>query len=137
MPSVAVILVYVVTHRGRFTAHRHRGVRPPPPRYPVTGASGRGLPWNLLDQNTRAGQYLLRIADEGWLVIDDIGQLRAPAWWDDDHSYRTFAAGPVPGPGSEPAGLLIVDALVPGQLATLDLPLVRLLTHLLSLALQM
>jgi hypothetical protein len=58
-------------------------------------------------------------------------------WWDEDHQYRAFAAGPVPGPGGQPAGLLTVDALTPGGLATLDLPLVRLLTHLLSLALQM
>lgn len=290
--------LFVVTHRGRFTAHRHRGVRPPPPRYPATGSSGRRLPWQwhwllpvvvaastaawltgitsgrtagdlrialmisgalftavasgvplwqqartsraradalaaaqaaraamrialqdaldpftalllqlatarpkdkpllrgeaiglavttiaqmsepgetedpgtprrlrvcyfalepgpprtlvlrahagragapdiLLGQGTRAGQFLLQIADEGWLVIDDTGQLRTPPWWDEDHQYRTFAAGPVPGPGSHPAGLIIIDALVPGQLAALDLPLVRLLTHLLSLALQM
>ncbi|HEX6518727.1 MAG TPA: hypothetical protein VF070_01750 [Streptosporangiaceae bacterium] len=89
------------------------------------------------DQSTRAGQFLLRIADNGWTAIDDIEQLRVPVWWDDDHHYRAFAAGPVPGPDGEPVGLIIVDALAPGDLAALDLPLVRLLTHLLSLALQM
>jgi hypothetical protein len=33
-------------------------------------------------------------------------------------------------------GLLTVDALAPGELAGLDLPLLRLIAHLLSLALQ-
>ena len=110
-----------------------------PPRMliPRAHAGRSGAPAVSFGQGTRAGQFLLRIADDGWLTIDDIGQLRVPVWWDDDHQYRTFAAGPVPGPGGEPAGLITLDALAPGELATLDLPLVRLLTHLLSLALQM
>lgn len=112
---------------------------PGPPRTLVPRAyAGRsGGPTVSFDQRTHAGQFLLRIADDGWLSIDDIDQLRVPVWWDDDHHYRAFAAGPVPGPDGEPVGLIIVDALAPGDLAALDLPLVRLLTHLLSLALQM
>jgi hypothetical protein len=114
-------------------------LEPGPPRTLVFRAhAGRaGAPAVSFDQSTRTGRFLLRIADDGWLVIDDIEQLRVPVWWDDDHQYRTFAAGPVPGPGGEPAGLIIVDALAAGGLAALDLPLVRLLTHLMSLALQM
>jgi hypothetical protein len=114
-------------------------LQPGPPRtlVPQAHAGRAGAPTASFDASTRAGQFLLRIADDGWTAIDDTGQLRVPVWWDDDHQYRAFAAGPVPGPGGEPAGLIIIDALAPGELATLDLPLVRLLTHLLSLALQM
>lgn len=113
-------------------------LEPGPPRtlVPRAHAGRAGAPTVSFDHSTRAGQFLLRIADDGWLTIDDTEQLRVPVWWDDDHQYRTFAAGPVPGPGGEPAGLITVDALDPGGLATLDLPLVRLLAHLLSLALQ-
>lgn len=114
-------------------------LQPGPPRtlVPQAHAGRAGAPTVSFDSSTRAGQFLLRIADNGWTAIDDTEQLRVPVWWDDDQQYRTFAAGPVPGAGGEPAGLIIVDALVPGELAALDLPLVRLLTHLLSLALQM
>jgi hypothetical protein len=114
-------------------------LEPGPPRtlVPRAHAGRAGAPTVSFDRSTRAGQFLLRIADDAWLTIDDTGQLHVPVWWDDEHQYRTFAAGPVPGPGSEPAGLIIVDALSPGELAALDLPMVRLLTHLLSLALQM
>lgn len=103
---------------------------------PRAHAGRAGAPTVSFDRSTRAGQFLLRIADDGWLTIDDIEQLRVPVWWDDDHQYRAFAAGPVLGPGNEPAGLITVDALAPGELAALDLPLVQLLTHVLSLALQ-
>lgn len=113
-------------------------LEPGPPRTLVlrayAGRSGALIP--SFDQSTGAGQFLLRIADGGWTAIDDIDQLWAPFWWDHDHHYRAFAAGPVPGPGGEPAGLIGVDALDPTDLAALDLSLVRLLTHLLSLALQ-
>lgn len=113
-------------------------LEPGPPRtlVPRAHAGRAGAPAVSFDQSTRAGQFLLRIADDGWTAIDDTGQLRVPVWWDDEHQYRAFAAGPVPGPGGQPAGLITVDALDPGGLATLDLPLVRLLAHLLSLALQ-
>jgi hypothetical protein len=113
-------------------------LEPGPPRTLVPRAyAGRsGAPTVSFDRGTRAGQFLLRIADDGWLTIDDIDELRVPVWWDDEHEYRAFAAGPVPGPCGKPAGLITVDALVPCGLATLDLPLVRLLARLLSLALQ-
>lgn len=103
---------------------------------PRAYAGRSGAPTVSFDRTTRAGQFLLRIVDDGWLTIDDMRQLRVPVWWDEEHQCRTFAAGPVRGPGGEPAGLITVDALAPGDLATLDLPLVRLISHLLSLALQ-
>jgi len=43
----------------------------------------------------------------------------------------------VPGTDATPVGLLTVDSLLPGDLTALDLPLLRLIAHLLSLALQM
>jgi hypothetical protein len=109
---------------------------PPPKLVPQAFAGRSGAPTVSFDRTTRAGRFLLRIAYDGWTTVDDVEQLRVPVWCDEEHQYRTFAAGPVGGPGNEPAGLLVVDALTPGELATLDLPLVRLLTHLLSLALQ-
>jgi hypothetical protein len=111
-------------------------LEPGPPRrlVPQAYAGRSGAPDMSFDETTRAGQFLLRIADDGWTVVDDVQQLRTPVWWDAEHRYRTFAAGPVPGPGDKPAGLLAVDAPEPGELGTLDLPLVRLLTRLLSLA---
>jgi hypothetical protein len=111
---------------------------PGPPRRLVPRAyAGRsGGPTVSFDRGTRAGQFLLRIVDDGWLTIDDMDELRVPVWWDDEHAYRAFAAGPVPGPRDHPAGLITVDALEPSALAALDLPLVRLLAHLLALALQ-
>jgi hypothetical protein len=112
---------------------------PGPPRrlFPQAYAGRAGGPTVSLDAAMPAGQFLLLIADDGWATIDDIVHLPVPVWWDEEHQYRTFAAGPVAGPCNEPAGLLVVDALTPGELAALDLPLVRLLTHLLSLALQL
>jgi hypothetical protein len=109
----------------------------PPRRLVLRAYAGRsGTPTAAFDETTRAGQFLLRIADDRWTTIDDTKQLRVPTWLDNEHHYRTFAAGPVPGTGQEPAGLVVVDALAPGELGTLDLPLVRLLIHMLSLALQ-
>lgn len=114
-------------------------LEPGPPCTLVPRAyAGRSGPLTVsFDQSTDAGRFLLRIAAKGWTVIDDVQQLRSPVWLDDDHHYCAFAAGPVPGPREEPLGLIVVDALEPADLAALDLPLVRLLTHLLSLALQM
>jgi hypothetical protein len=112
---------------------------PGPPRrfLPLAYAGRSGAPDVRFDETTRAGQFLLRIAEDDWTVAEDVAQLRAPVWWDTAHRCRTFAAGPVRGPGGEPAGLLVVDAPAPGELGTLDLPLVQLLAHLLSLALQL
>ncbi|MGH3425240.1 MAG: hypothetical protein ACRDO8_10950 [Nocardioidaceae bacterium] len=102
------------------------------------GSPGRSdAPSASFDERTRAGQFLLRVADHGWLVVDDTKRLRVPVVLDAEHEYRTFAAGAVPGPGGEPVGLLVIDALAPGELVALDLPLVRLLARLLSLAFQM
>lgn len=102
---------------------------------PQAYAGRSGAPTVRFDRTTRPGRFLFRILYDGWTTVDDVAQLHVPVWWDEEGSYRTFAAGPVAGP-SGPAGLLVVDALVPGELAALDLPLVRLIAHLLSLALQ-
>jgi hypothetical protein len=114
-------------------------LRPGPPRTlePQSYAGRAGAPTVTLDSSSRAGQFLLRIADNGWQLVDDVSTLRVPVWWDDEHSYRTFAAGPLPGPDGAPVGLVTVDALEPGALTRLDVPLLRLLTHMLSLALRL
>lgn len=109
----------------------------PPPRLVLQAYAGRsGAPSVSLDRTTRGGQFLLRICADGWITVDDVDDLRVPLWWDEEHRYRTFAAGPVMRAGNEPVGLLLIDALTPGELTTLDQPLVRIVTHLLSLALQ-
>lgn len=112
---------------------------PGPPRTlePRSYAGRAGAPTVTLDGSSRAGQFLLRIVDDGWQLVDDVSTLRSPVWWDDEHAYRTFAAGPLPGPDGTAVGLVTVDALEPGALTRLDVPLIRLLTHLLSLALRL
>jgi hypothetical protein len=79
---------------------------------------------------------MLRILDSGWVLVEDIGTRGVVPWWDEERKYRTYAAGPVPGPQEAPVGLLTVDALAAGELTGLDLPLLRLIAHLLALALQ-
>jgi hypothetical protein len=109
----------------------------PPQRLVLRAYAGRsGAPAVSLDRTTRGGQFLLRICGDGWVTIDDVDDLRVPVWWDEEHRYRTFTAGPVVRAGNEPIGLVLIDALAPGELTTLDLPLVRIVTHLLALALQ-
>jgi hypothetical protein len=80
---------------------------------------------------------MLRILDDGWVLVEDTDTRAVVPWWDEERTYRTYAAGPVPGTDATPVGLLTVDSLVPGELIGLDLPLLRLIAHLLSLALQM
>jgi hypothetical protein len=108
-------------------------LEPGPPRrlVPQSYAGRAGTPTVTFDETTRAGKFLFRVADSGWIVVDDTGH--QPIWWDEERAYRTFAAGPVPG-DCDPAGVITVDGLEPGELADLDLPLVRLIAHLLSLA---
>jgi hypothetical protein len=109
---------------------------PGPPRrlIPQSYAGRAGTPTVAFDQSTPGGRFLLRVAETGWIIVDDTGD--QPIWWDEDRAHRTFAAGPVPGDG-HPVGVITVDGLEPGELADLDLPLVRLIAHLLSLALRM
>jgi hypothetical protein len=111
---------------------------PGPPRQlaPQSFAGRSGAPTVGFDETTRAGQAMLRIADDGWVIVQDTEEQRIVPWWDEDHGYRTYAAGPVPGPHGGPIGLLTVDAVEAGELNGLDLPLIRLIAHLLSLALQ-
>jgi hypothetical protein len=112
---------------------------PGPPRrlIPSSFAGRSGAPTVSFDASTRAGQAALRIADDGWVLVDDTEGQGVVPWWDTERGYRTYAAGPVPGPDGAPIGLVTVDALAPGELAGVDLPLLRLIAHLLSLSLQM
>ncbi len=111
---------------------------PGPPRQlvPSSFAGRSGAPTVSFDATTRAGQTMLRILDSGWVLVEDIDTRGVVPWWDEERTYKTYAAGPVPGPQETPMGLLTVDALAAGELAGLDLPLLRLIAHLLSLALQ-
>lgn len=111
---------------------------PGPPRrlVPQSYAGRSGAPTVVFDETTRAGQMLLRTVDDGWLSVEDTRLRRTTPWWDEERAYRTYAAGPVPGPEGVPVGLLTLDALASGELSGLDLPLVRLVAHMLSLAFQ-
>jgi hypothetical protein len=114
-------------------------LEPGPPRrlVPQSYAGRAGSPSVAFDDTTRAGQAVLRILDDGWQIVEDTDAERTTPWWDEQHGYRTYAAGPVLGPDGVPLGLMTLDALAPGELDGLDLPLIRLITHLLSLAYQM
>lgn len=111
---------------------------PGPPRQlsPQSFAGRFGAPTVGFDETTRAGQAMFRIVDNGWVIVPDLEKQRVVPWWDEDHGYRAYAAGPVPGPDGGPIGLLTLDAIEAGDLDGLDLPLIRLIAHLLSLALQ-
>lgn len=110
----------------------------PPRRLVPRSYAGRaGAPSVEFDESTRAGQALLRILDDGWQVVEDTDAERITPWWDEPHAYRSYAAGPVPGPDGVPVALMTLDALAPHELAGLDVPLIRLLAHLLSLAYQL
>jgi ABC-type amino acid transport substrate-binding protein len=110
-----------------------------PPRrlVPQSYAGRAGAPSIAFDETTRAGQALLRVVDDGWRVVEDTDQEHGTPWWDEPQTYRSYAAGPVPGPDGAPVGLITLDALAPGELAGLDVPLMRLIAHLLSLAYQL
>jgi ABC-type amino acid transport substrate-binding protein len=114
-------------------------LNPGPPRQlvPSSFAGRSGAPTVSFDATTRAGQAMLRILDRGWVLVEDTDTPAVVPWWDEERKYKTYAAGPVPGTDAAPVGLLTVDSLVPGELTGLDLPLLRLIAHLLSLALQM
>jgi hypothetical protein len=114
-------------------------LNPGPPRrlVPSSFAGRSGAPNVTFDSSTRAGQAMLRIVDDGWVLMEDTSRQTLVPWWDEERSYRTYAAGPLPGSEGSPIGLLTVDALAPGELSGLDLPLLRVIAHLLSLALQM
>jgi GAF domain-containing protein len=71
-----------------------------------------------------------------WTYVADLAEEPRRFWWDADRSYRTFLAGPVATP-EKVIGLLTLDALRPGELAHVDLTLVRLLTGLLALAISL
>ena len=112
---------------------------PGPPRQlvPSSFAGRSGAPTVSFDATTRAGQAMLRILDHGWVLVEDTDTPAVVPWWDEERKYKTYAAGPVPGTDAAPVGLLTVDSLVPGELTGLDLPLLCLIAHLLSLTLQM
>jgi hypothetical protein len=142
LTSIAQLSVFA----GPEETQRSRRVRvclfllhPGPPRQlvPSSFAGRSGAPSVSFDATTRAGQAMLRILDDGWVVVENTDARTVVPWWDEERTYMTYAAGPVPGTDDEPVGLLTVDSLVPGDLAGMDVPLLRLIAHLLSLALQM
>jgi hypothetical protein len=110
---------------------------PGPPRTlrPERFAGRAGAPTVALTEGTSAGTAALRMLDRGsWTFIDDTNRYRPRFWWDVEPAYRTLLAGPVAAHDTV-FGLLTMDALVPGELAQVDLVLVRLLADLLATAL--
>ena len=86
-------------------------------------------------EDTGAGAAALRLVSRGgWTYHADTAKAPPRFWWDTEHSYRSFLAGPVATP-DHVLGLLTLDALAPGELAQVDLILVRLLADLLATAL--
>jgi len=141
LTSVAQLSVFA----GRHEFAEPRRVRvclllldPGPPRrlVPSSFVGRSGAPTVAFDSSTRAGQAMLRIVDDGWVLVEDTKRQNVVPWLDEERGYRTYAAGPLPGAEGSPVGLLTVDALAPGELIGIDLPLLRVIAHLLSLALQ-
>ncbi len=108
---------------------------PPRSLRPERFAGRYGAPNVVFTEGTTAGDAALRTLDRGnWVFVDDTEATPPQFWWDPQPAYRTLLAGPV---ASEHTvhGLLTLDALGPGELAQVDLPLVRLLADLLAAAL--
>jgi hypothetical protein len=108
----------------------------PPRRLHAERFAGRaGAPTMSFVADTGAGDAALRAVNrQGWTYIEDTAIETPRFWWDNERSYRTFLAGPV-GTPDKVVGLLTLDALGPGELAQVDLILVRLLADLLATAL--
>jgi GAF domain len=110
----------------------------PPRRLQAERFAGRaGAPDVVFVEGTSAGDAALRMLRRGtWNYVADLAEEPRRFWWDADRRYRTFLAGPVATP-EKVIGLLTLDALRPGELAHVDLTLVRLLTDLLALAISL
>ncbi|HEV2783364.1 MAG TPA: hypothetical protein VGX25_28610 [Actinophytocola sp.] len=104
---------------------------------PERFAGRAGAPTVTLTEGEPAGDAALRmISRRAWTFIDDTRREPLPFSWDGSPEYRTVLLGPVATP-EEVVGMLTVDALHPGELATVDPTLVRLLADLLAAALRM
>jgi hypothetical protein len=107
----------------------------PPRRLQAERFAGRaGAPNVTFGEDTTAGAAALRVIDRrNWIYVADTA--KEPRWfrWDTDRTYRTFLAGPV-GTPDRVVGMLTLDALGPGELAQVDLTLVRLFADLLATA---
>jgi hypothetical protein len=110
-------------------------VEGPPRRLRPERFAGRaGAPTVGFVEGTSAGDAALRvIRRRSWTYLADTGTETPRFWWDTERSYRTFLAGPVATP-DRVIGMLTLDATGSGELATVDLTLVRLLADLLATA---
>jgi GAF domain-containing protein len=108
----------------------------PPRRLHAERFAGRaGAPTVTFVEGTAAGAAALRLLSRGgWTYLADTAQEPPRFWWDTERSYRTVLAGPV-ATADQVIGLLTLDALAPGELAQVDVTLVRLLADLLATAL--
>lgn len=112
-------------------------LEPGPPRVlrPERFAGRAGAPTVEFSEGTGNGDAALRVLTRGsWTFVNDTRVERPRFWWDTQPAYRTLLAGPV-GSAEHLHGLLTLDALGPGELASLDLALVQLLAGLLAAAL--
>ncbi|MGH3438770.1 MAG: hypothetical protein ACRDRN_20165 [Sciscionella sp.] len=105
--------------------------------HPERFAGRAGAPNTSFACGSRQGNAALAIANGvEWTYLDDLNETPPPCWWDSEHDYRTMLAGPVATPEAA-AGLLTLDALHPGELARVDVTLVKLLTDMLAVALSL
>jgi hypothetical protein len=102
----------------------------------LEGFAGRaGAPTRALKVSEEGGEAAVELTrDSSWIFVEDTEVEAPPYWWDVDPVYRTLLAGPVATPTAV-VGLLTLDALQPGELAEVDLVLVRLIADLLATAL--
>jgi hypothetical protein len=110
----------------------------PPQELHLDAFAGRaGAPRAGLVAGTATGNAALRTLSQGhWLLLADTDQEPPPFSWDDQPEFRTALIGPVGRP-EEPAGMLILDAPGPGEIAHADPVLLHLLAELLAVALSM
>ena len=84
----------------------------PPRRLHAERFAGRaGAPTTAFVEDTGVGAAALRLLSRGgWTYHADTATEPPRFWWDTEHSYRTFLAGPVATPDTV-LGLLTLDAL--------------------------
>jgi hypothetical protein len=136
--QLAVNTIAALMNADRVRVCFYRREPGPPAELSVDAFSGRaGAPNVKLLAGTAQGNAALRTVEAGqWLFVEDISREPAPFRLDDQPEYQAVLIGPVFRSG-KPVGLLTLDALQHGELATADLPLLHLIAELLGIALSL
>lgn len=132
--TVATIEQLLLPERTRVTYFAYD--EGPPAQLRAEQFSGRGdPPIPTLSDATPEGTAALELLRRKHIEYCRDTRRDPPAvWWDVAHNYRTYLVVPVATTAENTLGLLVLDALRPGELANVDQALVRLLADHLAIA---